>query len=111
MLAAATAADVTWRWQSMLGSEGVGPARRHVRVDGDATAVFTLAGYKLAENLALSGEVRWNRKTGAVTANVTLDGAATGTLRLKWADDRPGTTATADGKVDGTNVNGAFPAP
>ena len=55
--------------------------------------------------------MRWNRKTGAVTANVTLDGAATGTLRLKWADDRPGTTATADGKVDGTNVNGAFPAP
>ena len=111
MLAAATAADVTWRWQSMLGSEGVGLRGGTFSVDGDATAVFTLAGYRLAENLGLTGEVRWNRKTGAVTADVTLDGAATGNLKLKWADDRPGTAASATGKVDGTTVNGAFPAP
>jgi pimeloyl-ACP methyl ester carboxylesterase len=111
VLAAATAADVTWRWQSMLGSEGVGLRGGTFSVDGDATAVFTLAGYRLAENLGLTGEVRWNRKTGAVTANVTLDGAATGTLKLTWADDRPGTAASATGKVDGTTVAGAFPAP
>jgi pimeloyl-ACP methyl ester carboxylesterase len=111
VLAAATAADVTWRWQSMLGSEGVGLRGGTFSVDGDATAVFTLAGYRLAENLGLTGEVRWNRKTGAVTANVTLAGAVTGTLKLAWADDRPGTTATATGKVDGTTVNGAFAAP
>ena len=64
-----------------------------------------------AAALGLTGEVRWNRKTGAVTANVTLAGAVTGTLKLAWADDRPGTTATATGKVDGTTVNGAFAAP
>ena len=46
-----------------------------------------------------------------VTSYVTLDGAATGSLKLKWADDRPGTAAPATGKVDGTTVNGAFPAP
>ena len=65
----------------------------------------------LAEDVKVTGAAHWNRRTGAVTANVTLAGAIAGNVHLQWPNDRPGTLAHADGTIDGTKVDGGFLAP
>jgi pimeloyl-ACP methyl ester carboxylesterase len=111
LLAAATAADVTWRWQSMLGTRGAGLRGGRFTVEGDEQVTFRLDGVQLVEDVAASGTVRWNRRTGAVAADLALSGATSGKLRVRWADGRSGTVATATGSINGRRLDGAFVAP
>lgn len=74
-------------------------------------ARFTLDGVRLAEDVAVSGTVEWRRRSGAVSATLSLAGAVRGALRIAWPDERPGTLATADGMIDGAPVQATFVAP
>jgi hypothetical protein len=110
-LAAATVADVTWRWQSMYGTEGVGLRGGTFSLDGDDTVTATLDGVALANDLAVTGTAEWERASGRVTARVDVTGAVTGRLRLGWPSADPGAVAEVSGRLDGQRVEGTFLAP
>lgn len=111
VLAAATAADVIARWSSMLGSKGVGLRGGSFEATGFGTVRFTLDGARLAEDVAVSGTIEWRRRSGAVSATLSLAGAVRGELRIAWPDERPETLAFAEGTIDGTPVRATFGAP
>jgi hypothetical protein len=95
----------------MVGERGVGLRGGTFEATGYGTVRFTLDGVRLAEDVALSGALEWRRRSGAVSATLSLSGAARGELRIAWPDGRPGTLATAEGEIDGAPVRATFVAP
>ncbi len=64
-------------------------------------------------DVAVSGRASWDRRTGAVRANVTLSGRGTapGRLALRWNELDPDGVAHAKGELGGRRVNVSFAAP
>jgi pimeloyl-ACP methyl ester carboxylesterase len=118
-VAAATAADVLARWWSMAGRHGVGlQGGRFFTIGGAFTADRPVARWRLSKvrwvrDVAVSGRMTWNRRTGAVRAHVTVagPGAVPGRLVLRWDDGRRHPPATVTGRLGGERVDFRFPAP
>jgi len=103
--AAETAGDVLARYFVNSGGSGVGLRGGGFRFEAfDAGYAFTLDQVRWAEDLAVSGTIRWNQATGDVTAELTLEGAAAGTLALAWNDRDTDAMARITGTIDGRAV-------
>jgi pimeloyl-ACP methyl ester carboxylesterase len=100
--AAETAGDVLARYFVNAGGSGVGLRGGSFSLAGfDAGFAFTLDHVRWAEDLAVSGTLRWNQSTGDITADLTLDGAATGTVALAWNDRDTDAVARLTGTIGG----------
>ena len=98
--AAETAGDVLARYFVNGGGSGVGLRGGSFSFEAfDAGFAFTLDHVRWAEDLAVSGTIRWNQSTGAVTADLTLDDAATGTVTLAWNDRETDAMAQITGLI------------
>lgn len=103
--AAETAGDVLARYFVNSSGTGVGLRGGGFSFEAfDAGYVFTLDQVRWAEDLAVSGTLRWNQDTGAVTAELTLDGAGTGTVELAWNDRETNAVARITGAIGGRMV-------
>ncbi|MGK9170567.1 alpha/beta hydrolase [Inquilinus limosus] len=103
--AAETAGDVLARY--FVNSTGSGVGLRGGRFSFEAFDegyAFTLDQIRWAEDLAVSGTIRWNQATGDVTAELTLAGAAVGTLALAWNDRDTDAVARITGTIEGRTV-------
>lgn len=113
LVAANSVADVIARWFVMYGYHGVGLRGGRFSTTGLVHVGFTLHGIRWVSDGAVSGTVTWDRKGGAIRADVTVGGAGVvpGHLVLRWNDWTPLATATANGTVGGHVVHLSFPAP
>ena len=118
-VAAATVADVLARWYTMAGRHGVGlQGGRFFTIGGAFTSDHPVARWKLSDvrwvrDVAVSGSMKWNRRTGAVRSRVDVDGsgAIPGSLVLRWNDLRRHAPATVTGRLGGERAEFRFPAP
>jgi pimeloyl-ACP methyl ester carboxylesterase len=103
--AAETAGDVLARYFVNSGGSGVGLRGGTFTFEAfDAGYAFTLDQIRWTEDLTVSGTIRWDQSTGDVTAELTLAGAATGTLALAWNDRDMDAMARITGTIDGRAV-------
>ena len=112
-IAAATVGDVIARWLGMAGFEGVGLRGGRFTTTGLNHVRWRLHRVRWVRDVAVSGEVDWKRRSGAVTASVRIvgPGAARGRLVLAWNSwDQLG-RATARGRLEGRRVEMRFAAP
>jgi len=111
--AASTVLDLIPRWLTMGGYEGVGLRGGTFATNGWAAVHFRLDRLRWVEDVAVSGHVSWDRRTGAIRAVVTLSGRATdaGRLTLRWNELAPDGIARATGELGGRRVSVSFPAP
>jgi pimeloyl-ACP methyl ester carboxylesterase len=117
-IAAATAADVIARWNTMVGYRGVGLRGGMFSTRGGSftserpVARWRLSDVRWVEDVRVSGSMRWVRDTGAVRASLDVrgPGAAPGRIRLRWNDWRRTATAHASGTLGGERVQVSFPA-
>jgi hypothetical protein len=117
-VADATLADVMGRWLSMYGTHGVGLQGGTFTTHGGAftqrpsVAKWRLHKVKWVDDVAVSGAMRWHRRTGVVAAAVTVGGAGAwaGRLRLRWNDSARHPWATVRGTLGGQAVRFTFPA-
>lgn len=114
---ASTVADVHARWWQMYGRRGVGLRGGTFRwTGGSFTAANPEVRWRLhrvrwVRDLAVTGSVRWQRRTGRVSARVRVDGTAHGRLELRWDDNAARPTARVIGRLDGEPVRFGFRAP
>jgi pimeloyl-ACP methyl ester carboxylesterase len=106
-----TVGDLFPRWFAMLGEAGVGLRGGTFTTTGLDVVHFNLANLRWVENLAVSGRVKWDRATGAVTATVTCARAADCRLTVTWNYNAAHATATITGTIDGQRVSLTQPAP
>jgi hypothetical protein len=109
--AANTMADMMARWYSMFGEDGVGLRGGTFHTTGLTNVGFKMSGLKWVDDLEVSGSVRWDRATGAITGEVTMAGVVVGSLTITWNDWEPLAQAHAVGVVDGKRVDWWFAAP
>lgn len=103
--AAETAGDVLARYFLAGSGSGAGLRGGSFSFEAfDAGYVFTLDQVRWTEDLAVSGTVRWNQETGAVTAELTLAGAGTGTVGLAWNDRETDAVAKVTGTIGGRKL-------
>ena len=78
----------------------------------DPVVVWKLHKVRWVRDVAVSGTMRWHRRSGLVTANVHVSGsgASPARLRLTWNDLEPLAEARAVGTVGGRQVAFHFPA-
>ena len=110
-----------WRvaFWSMLGRHGVGlQGGRFFTIGGAFTSDHPVARWKLSKvrwvgDVAVSGSMTWNRRTGAVRSHVEVSGtgAVPGRLVVRWNDLRRHAPATVTGRLGGERVGFRFPAP
>jgi pimeloyl-ACP methyl ester carboxylesterase len=108
-----TAGDVFARF---LVTFGIGSGLRggeftYVR-DGEGYT-FTLDAVKWTEDLAVSGTMTWNLRTGVVTADLKLKqyGKPIGRLDIEWNDIPGNSLATLEGTIGGERVRARRIAP
>jgi hypothetical protein len=104
-------ADMMARWYSMFGEDGVGLRGGTFHTTGLTNVGFKMSGLKWVDDLEVSGTVRWDRATGAITGEVTMAGVVAGSLTITWNDWEPLAQAHAVGVVDGKRVDWWFAAP
>jgi pimeloyl-ACP methyl ester carboxylesterase len=117
-IAAATAADVIARWNTMVGYRGVGLRGGTFKTRGGTftskrpVVRWRLSDVRWVEDVRVSGSMRWVRDTGEVRATLTVRGrgAVPGRLNLRWDDWQPTAAATARGTLGGERVRFSFPA-
>ena len=85
------------------GSYRVGVAGEGYRI--------TLDALRWTEDLAVSGRIDWPGRSGLVHAQLTLDGAAPGTLDLSWQEGVADAQASAQGELAGAKIRALAPAP
>ena len=75
--------------------------------------LLTLVGVKWADDLAVSGMVRWTPQSGAVTATLTMvgPGGATGDMSASWNARMTDALAEVSGFFDGQVIAAVLPAP
>jgi pimeloyl-ACP methyl ester carboxylesterase len=112
-VAAATVADMIARWSGMAGSEGVGLRGGTFLTRGYRLISWRLRHVRWVGDVAVSGSASWNRRTGAIRADVTLEGPGgpTGRLRLRWNDLEPLARANVRGTLGGRVVAITIAAP
>jgi pimeloyl-ACP methyl ester carboxylesterase len=111
--AADTVADVQGRWWTILKTHGVGLRGGTFTMRGYSDVRATLTDVRFVSNVRVSGSLEWDRRTGEVTATVTVDGpgASPGTLMMSWNDWAQGSQATVTGTLGGQQVSFSFLAP
>jgi pimeloyl-ACP methyl ester carboxylesterase len=113
-VATGTVGDVLARWWGMAGYRGVGLRGGTFVTAGITPHVrWTLHGVRWVEDVAVDGSIGWNRSTGAIEADVRLDGpgAPPSSLHLAWNDWEPHARAHVSGTVGGDPVDLFIPAP
>jgi pimeloyl-ACP methyl ester carboxylesterase len=114
-LAAANAvADPISQWWDMYGWTGTGLRGGWFSTAGWHATTWDLHRIRWVQDLAVSGDATWNRKTGAITADVHLaraDGSSRGHLKMNWSDNGPSPKAHVRGRIDGKRVHFTFLAP
>jgi pimeloyl-ACP methyl ester carboxylesterase len=111
--AAQTAADAMVRWYiSGSGDVGLRGGNWSWAQAGD-TAVFTLRQTRWAADLAVSGTLRWNLTTGAVTAalSFTADHGTTGNVAISYNDRESYIPATLTGGIGSDTIMASMPPP
>jgi pimeloyl-ACP methyl ester carboxylesterase len=107
--------DALARWWLMSGSRGHGLRGGSFVASGDYLAYapirLRLRGVRFVPDLAVSGTVRWDRRTGTVRARLRLGGAAHGRLRIAWSTGATRAVATLRGTVGGRPARLTMPAP
>jgi pimeloyl-ACP methyl ester carboxylesterase len=117
-IANATLADVMARWWASYAHHGAGLLGGTFGWNGAASRPGTpiirwnLDGVQWVRDVTVSGTMRWNRRSGAVSADVIAAGSATApaTLHLRWNDLERHARAKARGTVGGTSVRLSFPS-
>lgn len=109
--AVATVGDVFPRWYAMLGSEGVGLRGGTFGTNGLDFVGFRLRQLRFVDDLAVSGRVTWNRRSGIVDGEISCGRSADCELAVRWDADAPGATARVTGTVDGVPIALTLPAP
>ena len=106
--------DVLARYWASLGTSGSGLRGGQFTYSGTATGyVFDLNSVRYTRDIAVSGRVKWNTSSGAVSAAVTLvrDGASIGTLKMSWSDADINAIASIEGQIHGRAVEASRIAP
>ena len=99
--------DVLARYWASFGTTGSGLRGGAFTYDSSATGyVFTLDGVRYTNDVAVSGKIKWNTSTGAVTANVTLARGtmSLGTLKMSWSDADIDAIAAVQGTIQNQAV-------
>jgi pimeloyl-ACP methyl ester carboxylesterase len=75
--------------------------------------VLTLTGVQWVDDLAVDGVVRWDPRSGAVAARLTMVGPRRerGQMSITWNARVTGALATVSGMYDGQTIAAALPAP
>jgi pimeloyl-ACP methyl ester carboxylesterase len=118
LIANATLSDVLARFYELYGRKDVGLQGGHWKYRGGGftrphpVAVYTLHNVRWVRDVAVSGTMRWHRKSGVVEADVRISGsgAQPGRLRLAWNDLDRHAAATARGTIAGRPVSYTFPS-
>jgi pimeloyl-ACP methyl ester carboxylesterase len=112
-IAGATVGDVMARWLNMYGTEGVGLRGGRFTTWGLRNVKFRLNGVRYVKDVAVSGDVTWDRPSGRVRARVQISGPGTapGRLFLRWNHERPLATMYATGGIGTRKVKLSMPAP
>jgi len=106
-----TVGDMTARWWSMFGEEGVGLRGGTFTTTGLDRPRFTMRDLAWVEDVQVSGRVRWDRTTGAASATLRLSGAMSGRLSVTWNDWDRHAKARVRGRVAGRRVDVSIDAP
>jgi pimeloyl-ACP methyl ester carboxylesterase len=106
-----TVGDMTARWWSMFGEEGVGLRGGTFTTTALDRPRFTMRDLAWVEDLQVSGRVRWDRTTGAASATLRLSGAMSGRLSVTWNDWDRHAKARVRGRVAGRRVDVSIDAP
>ena len=94
--------DVLARYWMSHGTNGSGLRGGRFTYTGTATGyVFDLDGVRYTNDIAVSGSVKWNTSSGAVSANVTLvrGGVSIGALKMSWSDADSNAIASIQGQI------------
>ncbi len=106
--------DVLARYWASLGTTGSGLRGGQFTYSGTATGyLFVLDSVRYTSDVAVSGKVKWNTSTGAVSADVTLTRAGTsiGSLKMAWSDADIDAIASVEGKIQNQAVEASRVAP
>ena len=112
-VAVATTGDALARWWQSYASRGRGLRGGTWATRGYRVVTMELDGYQLATDLAVSGTVRWDRRSGLVESSLELGGSAglVGSVEVGWNALEPHGLATVVGRVDGHAVDATTQAP
>ena len=112
-VAAATLGDVIARWFGMYTYSGTGLRGGTFTTTDGPRVRWRLKRVRWVRDVMVSGTASWDRRTGRIRANLTVDGkgAVPGELRLRWNDRRRHAEAVATGRLGRTAINFRFPAP
>jgi pimeloyl-ACP methyl ester carboxylesterase len=112
-VAAMTVADVIARWFSLYSSSGRGMHGGTFTSTGYGHIRFELDEVRWVKDVAVSGEVFFDRTNGEIVAEVEITGrgVANGKLELFWNDWDRLARAYAIGRVAGDEVSEEFLAP
>jgi hypothetical protein len=113
VVAADTVADVVARWYAIIGSHGVGLRGGTFTTHGYTNVTYRMDGVEWVDDVAVSGHIVWDHRTGQIRASVSLDGpaASPGTLRMSWSDWAQLPQASVSGTLGGQAVSYSFLAP
>jgi pimeloyl-ACP methyl ester carboxylesterase len=109
--AAGTAADLLDRWWNNYSGHGVGLRGGTWTYRGGRVVRFRLDGVRLVADLAVDGQVVWDRYGERVEAQLRLRGGVRGRLEGAWDTRAVGATAVLVGRLDGVPVRVRLPAP
>ena len=112
-IAAATLGDVIARWFGMYTYSGTGLRGGDFTTTDGPMVRWRLNRVRWVRDVMVSGTASWDRKTGRIRANLTVDGKGTvpGELRLRWNDRQRQAEAVAAGRLGGVAIKFRFPAP
>jgi pimeloyl-ACP methyl ester carboxylesterase len=107
-----TAADVISRSWRNSGGRGLGLRGGTFAIDRTGDHVHgTLDGVRWTEDLPVSGDIDWDRRTGDVHAELTLAGADRGKVRIQWNTKADAPRVRIDGAIGRQAVHAWMPAP
>ncbi len=110
--AAETAGDVIARYFANYSGAGAGLRGGRFSFFQFADGYrFTFERVRWTEDLAVSGRLRWNQTTGAISAWLQLAGAGSGSLHLTWNDRETDAVLRVTGTVDGERIRAERLAP
>lgn len=106
--------DAMTRWWNNYSGHGVGLRGGTFRYSGKAGVVtFTLEDLGFVRDVRVTGDVRWDRNSGRVRADLTVDGPGRrdGRLAARWNDWRDDAQARVSGRIGGRPVHLRTDAP
>ncbi len=95
----------------MYGGRGKGLRGGYFTTTGLTKVGFRFHQLRFVNDVAVSGRMKWNRKTGEVVARVRMSGSGRGRLTLLWNEYDANPQARVAGRIDGDSVRLQIPAP